>query len=80
LFSAAEPGPAAEPGCEPMAPDIAGSQAAGMVLTGCPAALTPSLEMIQAPGWPGTTLAVTTSLGLARRLTFAPVAAIVVTV
>ena len=48
-----------------------------MVLTGCPAALTPSLEMIQAPGWPGTTLAVTASLGLALRLTFAPAAAIV---
>jgi hypothetical protein len=60
--------------------DIACSQDAGMVLTGCPAALTPSLEMIQAPGWPGTTLAVSVSLGLARRLTLAPAAAIVAVV
>ena len=51
-----------------------------MVLTGCPAALTPSLEMIQAPGWPGTVLAVSASLGLALRLTLAPAAAIVVVV
>ena len=51
-----------------------------MVLTGCPVALTPSLEMIQAPGWPGTVVAVNASLGLAVRLTFAPAAAIVVTV
>jgi hypothetical protein len=59
--------------------DIVGSQAAGMVPTCCPAALTPSLEMTQAPGWPGTP-AVSISLGLALRLTVAPGAAIVVTV
>ena len=51
-----------------------------MVLTGCPAALTPSLEMIQAPGWPGTALAVIASLGVARRLTLAPAAVMVAVV
>jgi hypothetical protein len=42
-----------------------------MLLTRCPAALMASLDMIQAPGWPGTELAVSISLGLALRLTFA---------
>src|ERR1700752_2571648 len=51
-----------------------------MILTGCPAALTPSLEMIQAPGRPGTVVVVNASFGLALRLTFAPAAAIVATV
>jgi hypothetical protein len=29
------------------------AQAAGVVLTGCPAALTGPLDRSQAPGWPG---------------------------
>ncbi len=45
------------------------------MMTGCPAASTPWLEMIQAPGWPGTMLAVSASAGLALRLMFAPGAA-----
>src|ERR1039458_8166495 len=46
---------------DPPAPRTRGSadsQAAGTV-TGCPAALTAPLEVIQAPGWPGTWVAVT---------------------
>src|SRR2546430_7887239 len=83
LFSAFEPGADVVgplPLCVTFVCGTNGSQAAGTLLTGWPVALTPSLEMIQAPGWPGTVVAVNASPGLARRLTFAPAAAIVATV
>ena len=38
----------------PFARRLASWQAAGIVLTGCPAALMAPLDRIQAPGWPGT--------------------------
>src|SRR2546430_13634289 len=80
LFSAFEPGADVVgplPLCVTFVCGINGSQAAGTLLTGWPVALTPSLEMIQAPGWPGTTPAVISNLGVARRLTSAPLAAMV---
>src|SRR5262249_426304 len=55
----------------------AGSQAGGMVLTRCPAALMAPLEMIQAPGWPGTVVAVTAIGGSPTGKTFAPALLIV---
>src|SRR5215831_2355607 len=71
-LSSARGGP---PGPRP--PGIADSQAAGMVLTGCPAALTAPLEVIQAPGWPGTVAPVTAIVEPLAGYTFACAAAIV---
>ena len=41
----------------PTAPAEGERQGAGIVLTGCPAALMAALDRIQALGWPGTVLA-----------------------
>jgi len=48
-----------------------------MVLTGWPATLTAPLEMIQAPGWPGTAVAETEIVWWAAGYTFACAASIV---
>jgi hypothetical protein len=48
-----------------------------MVLTGCPAALTAPLEVIQAPGWPRTRVAVTVNVEPLVGKTFARAALIV---
>src|ERR1039458_8408735 len=60
----------------PRACSSADSQAAGAV-TGCPAALTAPLEVIQAPGWPATRVAVTTIVDPPVGKTFACAASVV---
>src|ERR1700739_4247048 len=64
-FSAGDP-----PG--PKVPGIADWHASGTPLTGCPATLTASLEVIQAPGWPGTAVAENTIVCGPADVTFAP--------
>src|SRR6516162_2571669 len=59
----------------PRSRGIADSQTAGMPPAGCPAALTAPVEMIQAPGWPGT-LAVNVIVVGSAAVTFACAAAI----